>query len=123
VPNHTKETGLGVLRALLLIAGLALLAAGAALAGLGCGVLPGLRLAIPGLILVGAALVERWRYKRIAVGAPGAGWVATVERFVDPESGKLVTVYFQPSTGERRYVAAGAARLDAPPGSPSDRAI
>jgi hypothetical protein len=111
-----------VLRALLLIAGLALLAGGAALAGLGYGVLPALRLSAPGLILIGAAVVERWRYKRIAGSAPGAGWVATAERFVDPESGRLVTVYFQSSTGERRYVAAGAARLDASPGTPSDRA-
>ena len=38
-------------------------------------------------------------------GPPGAGWVATKERFVDPESGKLVTVFYQPATGERRYVA------------------
>jgi len=107
---------LGVLRAFLLIVGLVLLAGGVALAGLGRGLSAGLRIAIPGLILIGAALVERWRYKRIAGGAPGAGWVATAERFVDPESGRLVTVYYRPATGERRYVAAGAARPDAPRG-------
>lgn len=40
-----------------------------------------------------------------AKGKPnGAGWRATDERFVDPETGKLVTVWFDPSTGERRYV-------------------
>lgn len=39
---------------------------------------------------------------------PGGGsWRATEERFVDPASGELVTVWFDPSTGERRYVAEG----------------
>ena len=31
-------------------------------------------------------------------------WETTNERFVDPETGKLVTVWFDPQTGERRYV-------------------
>ncbi|MEP7130959.1 MAG: hypothetical protein ABI770_07515 [Sphingomicrobium sp.] len=26
------------------------------------------------------------------------------EKFVDPESGKLLTVWFDPATGDRRYV-------------------
>lgn len=45
----------------------------------------------------------------IARRAPprGGGWRATEERFVDPESGELVTVWFDPETGERRYVADG----------------
>ena len=55
------------------------------------------------IFLIGLA-IERWRYKPLAAGAPGAGWQATGERFVDPETGKLVTVYFHPRTGERRYV-------------------
>ncbi len=99
------EMALKVLRAALFVIGLALLAGAAALAWAGCG--PGLRLrlAIPGLVLVGAALVERWRYKRLAASRPGPEWVATDERFVDPESGRLVTVYYRPATGERRYVA------------------
>ncbi len=96
---------LRVLRAALLVVGLAMLAGAAALAGAGCGLGPALRLMIPGLVLVGAALFERWRYKRLADSRPGPEWVATAERFVDPESGKLVTVYFRPTTGERRYVA------------------
>ena len=37
----------------------------------------------------------------------GGSWRATEERFVDPESGELVTVWFDPTTGERRYVADG----------------
>ena len=57
------------------------------------------------LLLVGL-IFERWRYKQLAGGRPGPDWQATGERFVDPETGKLVTVYFHPSTGERRYFAA-----------------
>jgi hypothetical protein len=41
-----------------------------------------------------------------ANGAPrGIGWRPTDERFIDPESGKLVTVWFDPASGERRYVS------------------
>jgi hypothetical protein len=36
---------------------------------------------------------------------PGADWVPINERFVHPDGGKLVTVFYQPVTGERRYVA------------------
>ncbi|MGE5269503.1 MAG: hypothetical protein ACM3JG_07505 [Thiohalocapsa sp.] len=56
-------------------------------------------------ILLLAALFERWRYKRLADTSPGPDWEQTDERFVDPETGKLVTVYFHPRTGERRYIA------------------
>jgi len=96
---------MSVLRAALLVVGLALLAGAAASASAGCGLGLTLRLALPGLLLIGAVLFERWRYKRLADNRPGPEWVATDERFVDPESGRLVTVYYRPSTGERRYVA------------------
>ena len=63
------------------------------------------RLAIPGLVLLFAMLVERrHRYKPIQPGPPGPGWIETPERFVDPETNQEVTVYYQPSSGERRYV-------------------
>ena len=40
-----------------------------------------------------------------ASGKPlGGKWRATDERFVDPETGRLVTVWFDPGSGERRYV-------------------
>ena len=94
-----------VLRAALLVVGVALLAGAAAFAHAGCGLGVTLRFALPGLLLVVAILFERWRYKRVAGSRPGPEWVETDERFVDPESGKLVTVYYRPSTGERRYVA------------------
>ena len=96
---------MSVLRAALIAIGLALMVAAVAFARAGCGLGLTLRLALPGLLLVGAVLFERWRYKRLASGRPGPEWVETDERFVDPESGNLVTVYYHPPTGERRYVA------------------
>ena len=57
-----------------------------------------------GLLLIGAVF-ERYRYQRLLTRAPGAGWQATEERFIDPETGKTVTVFFNAATGERRYVA------------------
>jgi hypothetical protein len=88
---------------LLLIAGL-LLAGGGALAMLGA--MPAaIGLTAWGLILIVGLVIERWRYKPLAERSPGPDWTATDERFVDPETGKLVTVYYHPATGERRYVA------------------
>ena len=83
-----------------------LLAAGAlALAALHCFPAAGMLAVWAALLLVGL-LVERWRYKPLAGRPPGPDWQRTDERFVDPETGKLVTVYFHPATGERRYIAA-----------------
>jgi hypothetical protein len=93
-----------MLRAALLGVGLTLLAGAAAFAEIGC-IAVSWRLALFGLVLVTAALFERWRYKRLGSAPSGSDWIATAERFVDPESGKLVTVHYRPATGERRYVA------------------
>ena len=77
----------------------------AALALAGCSLDVVLRPAVPGAVLLTALYVEQWRYKPLSTRAPGPGWVATGERFVDPESGRLVTVFYKAATGERRYVA------------------
>ena len=56
-----------------------------------------------GLVLLLAVVFERWRYRqREKTG--GGEWQATEERFVDPETGRLMQVFYQPATGERRYV-------------------
>jgi hypothetical protein len=61
-------------------------------------------MAVWGLVLLLAVVFERWRYTQR--GDSGGGeWQATPERFIDPESGKLMQVLYQPVTGERRYVA------------------
>jgi hypothetical protein len=99
-----RGAGRSVLCAFLIVVGVLLLAAGA-FAGAVCSFGLTLRLALPGVLLIGAALFEKWRYTRLREDRPGSNWVATNERFVDPESGRSVTVYYHPRTGERRYVA------------------
>jgi hypothetical protein len=81
-------------------------AAGAAVLAMLRSVAPAVILAVWAVIFLGGIAVERWRYQRLAAGPPGPDWQRTDERFVDPETGRLVTVYVRPTTGERRYVTA-----------------
>lgn len=94
-----------LLRAALFAVSGGLLTGAMVLASLRCTLGTVLHLAVPGSILLFGLLVERWRYKPLSSASPGADWVPTNERFDDPESGRLVTVFYKPSTGERRYVA------------------
>ncbi|HEX2669006.1 MAG TPA: hypothetical protein VHP13_11590 [Gammaproteobacteria bacterium] len=60
-------------------------------------------LLLNGSVLVLGLVFERWRYKpaqapHAAKGAP------TGERFIDPETGALMEVYYDAATGERSYV-------------------
>jgi hypothetical protein len=59
---------------------------------------------IGGLLLLVGVLFERVIYKPVEAGRPGPGWVKTAERFISDATGKPVTVYVEPATGERRYV-------------------
>jgi hypothetical protein len=86
---------------LLIVAGLVLLIAFAALI---TGHPEAQAPAIWGGLLFLAVLVERWRYKA-RHGPLSADWVKTDERFVDPESGHLTQVFYNPKSGERRYEA------------------
>jgi len=65
---------------------------------------PAFTLLIWGGILLAAVVYERFRYKPLEPRRPGPDWERTSERFVDAESGKTVTVYVEPRTGERQYV-------------------
>jgi hypothetical protein len=96
-----------MLRYGLLGLGLALMAGGlAALFGGGAALAPALIGIIWGAVLVFGIVYERYVYKTIVDKAPaGDGWVRTAERFLDQKTGKLVTVYMKPVTGERAYVA------------------
>lgn len=57
-----------------------------------------------GVVLIVSLIIERVRYKRLEAKSPGPGWERTTERFVDEETGAMVTVYIKPETGERAYV-------------------
>jgi hypothetical protein len=57
-----------------------------------------------GAILVVGTVYDRFRYKPVETTPPGPGWMKTTEKFVDDETGTLVTVYIRPETGERSYV-------------------
>jgi hypothetical protein len=91
-----------VFRAVLLVIGMVLLIAASVAAIAGWPTIP---LVVPGAVLVPGLLFERYVYKPIRTASPGAGWERTAERFADPRSSRNVTVYFNPRTGERRYVA------------------
>jgi hypothetical protein len=93
-----------LLRIALLLLGGIMLAAAALCALAGCRLAATIPLAVWGAIFAGGVLIERWRYQTLSDGRPGRGWHATPERFVDPETGRLVTVFLNPGTGERRYV-------------------
>jgi hypothetical protein len=61
-----------------------------------------LYLAVSGVLLVSALLLERKRYST-RVEQTQAGWQQTGERFVDPTSQQLLEVFYNPVTGEREY--------------------
>lgn len=81
-----------------------MLLAGAATAGLGVPGFPLWLLIAGGGVTVGT-LLERVIYKPLLRERPGAGWVKTAERFIDPDSGKAVDVFYNPPSGGRQYVA------------------
>jgi hypothetical protein len=85
-----------VVAVLLLIGGvLTLQASGAAIYG-------AIQLFFGGAFLLFVLLVEARRYgsnRKLSTGP----WEATGERFVDPSTGKLTEVRYNPETGERDY--------------------
>ncbi len=94
-----------LLRAIVALFGLCLIAGGivmllAAGAG-GASVVP----MFMGALIVIGTIFEARRY-RAKSSAPASAWQQTGERFVDPTSGKLLEVRYNPETGEREYVDA-----------------
>jgi hypothetical protein len=77
-------------------------AAVAAVTGVMIALLP--QLLFGGLLLVVGLAIERWRYKPLLHMGPDPSWKDTGERFVDPGSGQLTAVYFDPIGGERHYI-------------------
>ena len=89
----------------LVLVGVLLLMRG--VAGPGC-----YALGVGALIFLGTAF-ERWRY-RPSDTRPGAHWEPTGERFEDPQSGQTLQVFYDPRSGERRYVSESEAAASAP---------
>jgi hypothetical protein len=56
-----------------------------------------------GLVTLALA-IERRSYGAAQRGQPGEGWQRTGEAFFDDASGHRVEVWFDPASGERRYV-------------------
>jgi hypothetical protein len=104
-----------VLRAIVALIALALMAVGGRflIEGLDA---PGTYLLVLGTVLLLATLFERWRY-RASTSRPRSSWQRTDERFIDPESGRTLTVFFDPASGERHYVS----EEPNAPHSPSER--
>jgi hypothetical protein len=120
MPMRDRPSSSGLFPALRLVVGIG----GAILLALGL-VLTAVGVPLIGLIVVGgigvvAAIWERTRYRSEAAerasAAPGPGggepavpleprFRPTEERFVDPTSGRVMRVYADPASGERRYLA------------------
>jgi len=92
-----------MLRKVLMVIGAALLLLATVFVALGkYFLLP--QLLVLGLMLTAGIVWERWQYKKPLPGRPDPAWRATGERFVDPQSGKTIEVYFDSRNGESHYV-------------------
>ncbi len=116
-----RGTG-GIGRGLVAVLGVLAVVGGLVTAGSGgTGAIGGVWLVVVGLVLIVAAIVERFRYRSeiaersgLAVG-PGGGeptsesldtrFQRTAEVFVDPTSERRMRVWLDTVTGERRYRA------------------
>lgn len=63
----------------------------------------GIELVAFGVLLAIGTAFERWRYRPPVRPGDDGRWQRTQERFVDPESGEVLTVYYDPTTGQRDY--------------------
>ena len=63
----------------------------------------GIPLLVVGSLILLTVFLEP-RYRGAKPGPTGPGWQQTSERFRDEESGEWLEVWFDPESGERRYV-------------------
>ena len=92
-----------MLRRWLIGLGVLYLALGAYLLSLRVALVLAIYLVVGGAVLAGSIVLERRGYRPRVDHARGR-WQRTGERFVDPSSGRLVEVRYNPDTGERDYV-------------------
>ena len=76
-------------------------------------------LVVGGVALAGSIVLERSGYHPHVDRARGR-WQLTGERFVDPSSGRLMEVRYNPDTGERDYKEADRASPDSAFGGDAD---
>ncbi len=91
-----------MLKRLIIGYGMLAVAGAVLLAGLGFGWPIVFYLFVNGTIVIAALLFERGRYRPPVT--PGGFWQETAERFVDPTTGQLMKVRYNPQTGARDYV-------------------
>lgn len=63
------------------------------------------QLAVSGAVILAGVLFEARRYQRRTRAT--SGWQMTEEKFLDPTTGHLMQVRYNPATGERDYVDLG----------------
>jgi hypothetical protein len=97
------NAGTVVLRALVVVIGIALLVWAYILHAEGVPGQATLVLVVDGLLIVGAICFERKRYQP-KVDTTKGNWTKTGEKFKDPTTGKDMEVVFNPDTGERDYI-------------------
>jgi hypothetical protein len=90
-------------RILVLVGGLIVLAGGVVLILVHATSI-GIELALLGLVVSVAMVIERGRYQRKLRAGDLAGFEKTNEDFVDPSTGKVTETWYNPKSGERRYV-------------------
>ena len=94
-----------MLRRWLIGLGVLYLAVGAYLLSIHVALVLAIYLLVGGALLAGSIVLERRGYRPRVDRAQGR-WQRTGERFVDPSSGRLMEVRYNPDTGERDYVDA-----------------
>ena len=92
-----------MLRRWLIGLGVLYLALGAYLLSLRVALVLAIYLVVGGAVLAGSIVLERRGYRPHVDRARGR-WQRTGERFIDPSSGRLMEVRYNPDTGERDYV-------------------
>ena len=92
-----------MLRRWLIGLGVLYLAVGAYLLSIHVALVLAIYLVVGGAVLAGSIVLERRGYRPRVDRARGH-WQRTGERFVDPSSGRLMEVRYNPDTGERDYV-------------------
>jgi hypothetical protein len=91
-----------MLRAFVVGLGALLLAAGAVGITFGCGPAMLGPLIFGALLLIGTVCEPHYKHGQTA--SPHDGFQRTGERFLDPSKNEFVEVWYNPTSGERRYV-------------------